>query len=203
MTARISRDFDFQAGIYINNEFFMNLYEVDIQFTVETEDIREQNIALDRIKHFLYNCVEHSVLIQQDEKKIEKFVDAGLRVCTLPEEPYDQIVGIMLMTKINSIAEGRLIATDIQIGSKLSDNVVCYFSVEENIGPFNELGWWHDASTKISGNITKNKKIVKLSKPNSDWEQLYLGWNQSPQTFVVDSPSNEVVFANFEPKTDK
>lgn len=203
MTARVSRDFDFQAGVYINNEFFMNLYEVDIQFTVNTEDIREQNIALDRVKHLFYNCIEHSILINQTNKKIEKFTDAELCVCTLPEDPYDQIVGIMLMTKINSITEGRLVATDIQIGSKLSDNVVCYFSVDENIGPFNEPGWWFDSGTKIAGNASKNKKIVKLSKPKSDWEQLFLGWNQTPQTFVVDAPSNEIVFANFDPKKDK
>ena len=55
-------------------------------------------------------------IMKPTENKFEKnrvsflaaLTEAELKVCTLPEEPYDQIVGIMLMQKLNAIADGRL-----------------------------------------------------------------------------------------------
>jgi hypothetical protein len=38
----------------------------------------------------------------------------GINVTTLPEEPVDQIIGMMLYYKLNAIMEGRMI---VQFGS--------------------------------------------------------------------------------------
>ena len=101
MSARIQRNFIFQAGAYFEGRFYMNMYDVDVFFSVETSSIREQNIALDRMKFFLAETLSNSIFIQNtEESTIEKYLLADLKVCTLPEEPYDQIIGIMLMCKI-------------------------------------------------------------------------------------------------------
>lgn len=205
MTARIARMFEFQAGVQFSDEFFMNTYTLDMQFNVETESIREQNIALERIKYFLNEQLEHSVMCDSTkEESISKFIEAGLKVCTLPEEPYDQIVGIMLLTKINSITEGRLVATDITIGSRMSDNVSCLYSVEENAGPFLLKGWWKDNSPSINDLTPKSssKKVVKLKKPKTNWDDLSLGWEEGI-IIVRDAACSEIVFASFDNKTDK
>ena len=124
MTARISRSFTFQAGVHFNGTFNMNLYQVDMEFDVESESIREQNIAVERIKYFLGDCLEHSVMIPEtDTEAIQKYVDADIKVCTLPEDPYDQIIGIMLMVKLNNIMEDRLLITTIGTTSLMSDGV--------------------------------------------------------------------------------
>jgi hypothetical protein len=77
--------------------------------------------------------------------------------------------------------------------------------MEENLGPFNKPGWWNDSSTKITtiNKKNKSKKVVKLVKNNVAWEELYLGWEETPITAIVTGPSNEVMFANFDNKTDK
>ena len=205
MTARIARMFEFQAGVQFADEFFMNTYSMDVQFNVETESIREQNIALERIKYFLNEQLEHSVLcIGTEEAQIAKFLDAGLKVCTLPEEPYDQIIGIMILSKINAITEGKLVATDITISSRMSDEVSCLYSIEENAGPFLLKGWWKDSSPSINDITPKpsSKKIVKLNKPKSNWDDMALGWEEA--IIVSKEFSNaEIVFASFENKTDK
>jgi hypothetical protein len=206
MTARINSAFAFTTGVYFGNEFILNNYEIDVDFNVESEIIREQNIALERIKYFLNLCVQNSIFICEDEDEvIQKYLDADLKVCTLPEEPYDQIIGIMLISKLNSINEGRLVVTDITISSSMSDGVWCKHSIEENLGPFNKPGWWNDSSTKINTVSKKNKskKIVKLIKNNVSWEDLYLGWEETPINAITTGPSNEVMFANFDNKTDK
>lgn len=209
MTARINSAFSFTTGVYFSNEFLMNNYEIDVDFNVESEIIREQNIALERIKYFLNFCLQNSIFICEDETEtIQKYLDADLKVCTLPEEPYDQIISIMLISKLNAINEGRLIVTDITITSTMSDGVWCKHSIEENLGPFTKSGWWNDASIRLTSATKQNKskKVVKLIKNNITWEDLYLGWEEAPLNITngpSNGPSNEVMFANFDNKTDK
>jgi hypothetical protein len=205
MTARIVRSFDFQAGVYFGDEFYMNTYELDMQFNVETDSIREQNVALERIKYFLDESLESAIMCSENDKvAIDKFVNADMKVCTLPEEPFDQIVGIMLMSKLNAIAEGRLVITDITIGSRMSDGVSCLHSIDENMGPFETKGWWKDNTSKINNYVPekKNAKVVKLAKPVSDWDDLYLGWEEK-DPFTKGAFGNEIVFASFDNKLDK
>lgn len=206
MTARIARSFDFQTGTYFSGDFYVNSYEVDVQFSVETLSIREQNIALERIKYYIAECLEHSIFItESDTAAIDKFLDADLKVCTLPEEPYDQIVGIMLLSKLNAITEGRLIATDISISSRMSDGVICHHDMDENLGPFRLSGWWNDSSTKITNYVSKSKgkKVVKLVKPSQEWDELDLGWDEKTLIVAEVKSNSEVVFATFDNKKDK
>ena len=202
MTARIHRNFEFYAGVYFSGDFYINSYDVDITFNVESESIYEQNIALERIKYFLHDCLEHSIFLSEKEEAVfEKYTDAGLRVCTLPEEPYDQVIGIMLLVKLNAITEGRLVPIDISIGSRMSDGVSCLHSLEEDTGPFNAKGWWRESSTKINDHKVKNKKVLKLTKHKNEWNELDLGWTEQEDLILGDSA--EIVFASFDSKTDK
>lgn len=197
MTARISRAFSFQAGAYFKNSFTMNLYHIDIDFHLETSSMKEQNIALERIKYFISEIIENSILINSSQTEmIEKYQSADFKICALPEDPYDQIIAIMLMVKCNTITEGKLIVTDIAITSRLSDNVYCNHSIEENIGPFKEPGWWSENNDKINSlKPYKSKKVVKLTKSFSNWENLWLGWEENTTSYT-----NEVVFVNFDNK---
>lgn len=201
MTARIQREFQFASGVYIENEYIINIYAADIQFTVESESILEQNVALERIKYFFHECLENCVFVNiNDEEAIEKFLNSDMKVCTLPEDPYDQIIGIMLLTKLNAITEGRLSASDIRIESKMCDGVGYLHSVEEHIGPFMLRGWWNEPTPVIAGKLQKGKgkKVVKLKKTPSTWDDLNLNWSPKKQELNT----SEIVFASFQSKTD-
>lgn len=194
MTTRILREFAFQAGVYFEDAFSMNMYSLSICMDVETDSIREQNIAMERIKYFLAESLESSIFVNQAETKlIEKYTTCGFKVCTLPNDPYDQIVTIMLLVKLNAIAEGRLIVTDITLGSQLSDEVNFMYDLDSPLGPFEELGWWVDPNPIISDIVKTNKKdkIVKLFNPNtSAWAEIDLLWKEVSST--ISSP--EIIF---------
>lgn len=201
MTARIQRDFNFLSGIFVENEFYMNIYEVNVQFTVVTKNVQEQNTALQRMKYLFSEILENTLFIDQNEKDaIEKFSQADIKIAILPEEPYDQIMGIMLFSKLNAIVEGRLEITDICITSKLCDGVGYLHSTEEDSGPFKSRGWWNDSNPKLYDTPlrSKSKKIVKLKKTQSNWDDLNLGWEEKKQANV----SSEIVFVSFD-KLDK
>ena len=196
MSTRIERNFDFQAAVYFKDSFILNFYELKINMVVVTNSIREQNVALERIKCFLSECLQDSIFVQAHEKKpIEKFRDARIKVCTLPDEPYDQIIGIAILVKLNSITEGKITIEEVTISSKLNDDVRMIFSKEEPLGPFMNNGWWKQSNTSINdlSRETKKEKIVKLTKPN-DWVDFDLLWEERTET--NSSEPNQIFFIN-------
>lgn len=194
MATKIEREFAFQAGVYFEGEFLMTIYELALKMEVDTASIKEQNIAMDRIHYFLHECLGNSIFVQDSEKKvIEKYMQADIKVCTLPDEPYDQIVTILLLLKLNAITEGKLHITDISLMSGLSDDVKFVYDVETVANhPFGNKGWWCDSSTSISDIIksTKKDKIVRLIKQHSDWAAVGLDWEQKEYT------TTEIIFNN-------
>ena len=159
---------------------------------VQTESIKEQNIAMDRILYFLNESLSNSVFIHSEEKKsIEKYNQAGIKTCILPEEPYDQIITVLLLMKFNAITEGKLLITDIALLSVLSDQVRFLYDIDSASNhPFGK-GWWSDTNTSISDVAKHNKKdkIVRLVK-SCDWANIGLDWNAKP------IKPTEIIFSN-------
>lgn len=192
MATRIERDFSFQAGVHFEGNFIMNVYNLTLLMEVETLSIVEQNIAMDRIIYFLEDTLANSVFVESTEKKaIEKYTQADIKVSTVPEEPYDQIITILLILKLNAIAEGRLNITDIYLESELSDSVRFSYDIETaRHNPFGNKGWWLDSSTSIADveKNTKKEKIVRLVK-HSDWANVGLEWEKKAK-------ASEIIFTS-------
>lgn len=197
MNARISREFVFQSAIHYDNNFLLNSYLIELSFNVITENFREQNIALDRIKYLIDECFDSCVFIEQNETKaIELYSKAGIRVCSLPDEPYDQVVAGVLLSKFNVVTENKLFATEIRIKSNICDNVEFYISHEEDLEFMNQTNCWY---TENNASIHTNKKskkdkIVELKKEPMDWSVLNLSWNE--KTPIKDN--KEIVFVQID-----
>jgi hypothetical protein len=192
LSTRIERDFSFQAGVHFEGNFIMNVYNLTLLMEVETLSIVEQNIAMDRIIYFLEDTLANSVFVESTEKKaIEKYTQADIKVSTVPEEPYDQIITILLILKLNAIAEGRLNITDIYLESELSDSVRFSYDIETaRHNPFGNKGWWLDSSTSIADveKAAKKEKIVRLVK-HSDWANVGLEWEKKAK-------ASEIIFTS-------
>ena len=194
LSTRIERDFSFQAGVHFEGKLIMNVYGFTLAMEVETESIVEQNIAMDRIIYFLKDSLTNSVFVQTSDKKaIEKYTQADIKVCTVPEEPYDQIITMLLILKLNNITEGRLNITDIFLESELSDSVRFSYDFETaKHNPFGNKGWWLESSTSMNDieKNTKKEKIVRLVKHN-DWANVGLEWQKKTKAseiiFTTDS----------------
>jgi hypothetical protein len=193
LATKIEREFAFQAAVYFEGEFLMTIYELALKMEVETESIKEQNIAMDRIHYFLHECLGNSVFVQDTEKKaIEKYMQADIKVCTLPDEPYDQIITILLLLKLNAITDGKLHITELSLRSGLSDDVKFVYDTETiSNQPFGK-GWWTDCNTTITDvtKINKKDKIVRLIKQHCDWDSVGLEWEQKEHT------ATEIIFSN-------
>lgn len=181
MTTRIEKDFYFQTGVHFENKFYVNSYDLTLSVLVETDSIREQNVAMDRTTHFLTSVLQNSLLINSKElEHIEKYKNAGLKICELPEDPYDQILSMVLLQKLNSIMEGRLSITDLVLGSTLSEGVrfTMVSEVSENVLGGNH--WWNKSTICLNdeeASDTAKTNIVKLFD-DAHWVDLGLSWKE-------------------------
>lgn len=182
MTALVSKKFSFNSAIHFENTFIINNYEIDLLMEVYTEEMEEQTISLERIKFLFDECFENVLFVSLHEDKsiIENYVKAGLKISTLPEDPYDQVVACVLMKKIDSICEGRLKVNNITILSKICDGIEFHISSEEESDIFYMTdSWWFSAKPIVSDWVkktNKKEKIVHLNKTDLDWHDIELNW---------------------------
>jgi hypothetical protein len=175
---RIERDFCFQTGLHFEDKFHIGVYDITMSMLVETESIKEQNIAMERIIYFLHEVMQNSVLVSTSKQDvIRQYQNVDLRVCELPEEPYDQILAMVLLLKLNSIAEDRLKITDLVIGSSLSDGVRFNIVSEVAESAFSGKHWWNSPCVAMNSRdfeICDQSKVIKLF--TDDWVNLGLSW---------------------------
>ena len=196
MRHRIKQHFAFQAAVYVEETFLMNIYEITLKMHVVTGDSKEQNIAMSRINYMIEDCFQNCVFVHQTETAvIEKYIAANLKVSTTPDEPYDQLLAILLLTKLNIITEGRLLITDITLSSGLSDGIEFLYSPALEHTPLTTgiSNWWNELNTKIVDfpkRETKKEKIVKLVKKTNDWAHLNLEWQEKPL------PTSQIIFTD-------
>lgn len=197
MNVALGYQFEFLAGVWHDDRMQMNTYRVSISMLTTSEQPEYHNTSLERIKYFMHHVVHGSVFVaDKDVSAADRLVRAGVNVMLLPEQPFDQIVGIMLACKLNAICEDHMLITDLDIQSDLGDRVIYYHSHEDPIGPLSTDGWWHDPdinkclwtpAQEITGNVVTIRKSVS-------WKDLDLNWNSDQDS----DPDNTVVFARFD-----
>lgn len=200
MNVRLRYNITFPAAAWFDGELMMTNYTLALKFTTQTMDPEDQNIALDRIKYFLLNELHSTIFINQtDVERAEVFTDMGLNVTTLPEEPVDQVVGIMLFHKLNAIMEGRMKINEIRFSSEAGDSIEYFHSENEHTDLFPTTGWWHEPTLKHSDveiddddDNDKSDNVISINA-DDEWVEQDLGWAQAEVTQDL----GQVVFANF------
>lgn len=179
MNVYIEKDFEFQAGICFQSEFMLGLYKSTLLMTVNTTSIREQNIAMERIKYFINDVLKNIFFIPDYQIDIKRSMkQLGFNICCITDEPYDQLISVILLLKLNAITEGRIRIDSIKISSSLSDNVTFFTTLEEAQEALPSKDWWNDFGRNITACVTKNSNVFTL-QPNEDWDSINLGWKES------------------------
>jgi len=199
MNVRLNYDFDFTAGIWMDDELRFNRYKLGIYMITGTNNSYNQSTAMERIRYFL-GKVSRSVFIHQENTEtIEKLIDLGIPIITLPGDPYDQFVELALYRKFNAITEGNIIVTDIEFASLFGDFINYLHCDEEDLGPFAEDNWWSKPTLEQFDKklLHKGKNVVKITR-YPDWKEVDLGWEEEIEDdveYVVEfTPDNSVTF---------
>lgn len=198
MNVRLQYDTDFLAGVYYDERLQLNNYSVSISMVTKTIDPIETNIAMDRLKFFINEIIASAVFINQAHtEQAEMLSWCGANITTLPEEPVDQIIGMMLFYKLNAIMENRIEVTRLDISSSLGDGIWHLHDEEDSSGPFTTKGWWNDSSTQHESIETEPTADNVVKVVSTGWYEVDLDWpDQSTST-----TGNTVVFGKF-PKNE-
>jgi hypothetical protein len=164
--------------------------------TTNSENSVDQTISFERIKYFIYTQIDNTIFINSNQKaQCTLFSKAGLDITTLPGDPVDQLVGIMLYCKLNAITEDRMIIMETEISSTYGANMTYLHSDFENTTGYKQPDWWTSPDLIHSSFVLSNKSEKVLSiPPSTDWRELELAWSDSPAS---NSAGNVVMFADF------
>jgi hypothetical protein len=194
MNVRIQYEVEFLAGVYSDNVLTLNKYSVGMSLITRTADKMEMNIAMERLKCFIFSEMSDTVFIHQDQRdRAELMLMMGMNITTLPDEPVDQIIGMMLYCKLNAVMEGRIAVVSVDLASEDSAGVVYMHDEEEPVGPFKHDGWWDSPSTQHNNIILEvaDDNVVKVV--TDPWAEYGLLWpDDEPKP-----TANAVVYANF------
>jgi hypothetical protein len=199
MNVKLKRSIDFSAGIVYNDEYMINMFTVLLHMTTVSSNSREQNVAYDRIKYWFDDVMQDSVLISNDSSMVNAYRATGQRVLALPEQPVDQVLGMLLYTKLNAVCEGRIVVTDIEIASIHGDGVIFLHGQDEVLPIFHQPGWWQSSGPnweEPSKGKRKTEKIISLGRM-PEWTDLDLDWVAHSEEI-----EGSVVFVDFQ-RNDK
>jgi len=200
MNVKLKKTFDFSAGLVYNTNFTVNFYTVTITMTTMGSDPVQQNVAYERLKYWFDQVMFNSIIMRDNEPKLTEWVATEQRIILVPEQPVDQLLGIVLFSKLNAIVENVFVINELEISSAMGDDV-CYIHNENEfvLAPvLDNPGWWSDSGptwmTKLSKKHTN--KVIKLRRA-LEWKDLDLDWDQEDSKTV-----DTVLFVDF-PRNDK
>jgi len=199
MSARLKKSFGFYTGLIYQSQFLVNHWNLNLDLVTVSDDSGDHNTAYERMKYWIGRVLDDSILIGQADPVLEDVNRLNGRIIVLPDEPVDQIVGIMLYLKLNAIMENRLIVAATEIWSTQGDQTSYIHMSGENLGPdLGQDGWWSDPRPIWSMNRPQGTgNVVSLDRP-AEWKDYGLGWETDPET-----QSGNVVVAQFPRNEDQ
>jgi hypothetical protein len=195
MNVRIAQLVCFNAGLWYDGELEMNQYTVKLWMITQSIDPPEQNIAFVRAKHFIHSQLENTIFINSADPKCADFTQVGLNITTMPSDPVEQVIGIMLFHKLNAIMEGRIEVVEVEISA--GDTVIYLHGEHETSDDFPMPDWWTSPDLIHSDFVPADADKV-LSIPQA-WRDLELDW---PKQDTEDNTGNILVFADFKQPDD-
>ena len=196
MNVRLQYTIPFTAAVHYQDRLIMNTYQLRTYMVTNTTDAENHNIAFERLKYFITEEMDSTVFVNSEDVDVCKlYLAAGMKITTLPNEPVDQIIGVMLFCKLNAIMEDRITIIEIELSSSLGDNMVYIHGENETTDNLVFPDWWTTVDVvHCDTDLIDSDNVLSLLRSNV-WRELDLGW---PET-INEPPTatGNIVFADF------
>jgi predicted Fe-Mo cluster-binding NifX family protein len=202
MNVKIGYTSHFIAGVWWDSRLIMSTYTVTFKMITATDSAQDTNTALDRLRYMVEEYLVDTVFIKDtDTEQIALLKAAGIKTVELPEEPVDQIIGMMLYSKLSAVMEGCMLIRSIMLSSTAGDDVIYEHDAQESVAPFNQPGWWSESTPvcETESQQQDNNTVFVLNAVNQ-WRDLGLQWVSDVDP---DQDSNVLVFTEFKNDKDK
>ena len=138
---------EFTSTILLHKTLLPNTYKVSLTFNSNTDNIKNQNRAFDRIKYFFQVMMHNGLIMNYKNEHAEALAEYSDKIIMIPEEPFDQIMVAIVHAKLVNIVEGNIQITEVKLDSWQGDNVIYtseIFGITKLFleGDFDEVQWW-------------------------------------------------------------
>jgi len=166
-------------SVLIGNKIWPNDTEVTIHFSPCTDDPKQQHITFEKYKYVFNKILQNSVFVE-NQKQYEVFKNYNEYVIDFCQRPVDQIVGVSLFAKLNSIGGDFLKINLLQIESWQGENIKFVINEESPEWdiiktPDKEYNWLWD----------KNPHWSNFKKTKLTWEEIGFIINDYENSFTV------------------
>ncbi len=193
MNVRLQYTAQFTAGVHYHDRLIMNNYTFRAYMVTNVVESEQTNTAFERLKYFIDEEMASTVFINSENiDACQRYLAAGMNITTLPNEPVDQIVGVMLFHKLNAIMEERISIIEVECSSQLGDNMIYIHSENEVTNDLVLPDWWTTADVvHCDTNLIDSDNVLSLLRSNV-WRELDLAW---PIEATLET--GNIVFADF------
>jgi len=202
MNVKIGYTTQFIAAVWWDGRLIMSTYDVTFKLITAGMDPANTNTALDRLKYMVEEYLIDTVFVNHTEiDQIKKLKAAGINVIIMPEEPVDQILGMMLYSKLSAVMEGHILIRSVMLSSTAGDGVIYEHESMESIAPFDQPGWWNSTDPHCEMQTKRNPDKVFVITATNQWRDLGLEWIDNDNKHTEDG--NVLVFTEFKKNEDK
>ena len=176
----------FSTTVVIDDCVYPNNYNLKISFIPKSDNIQSQNIGFEKIKYLTNRLCDNAIIFSPNDPTQSYWFKMPVNKILLPGSPYDQLLGVCLLRKINSIAGKFFHLGELTIDSRLGDNIKYtidtdsfenkHLDVDEWIGAKIEP-WWNRDDTATFDQQIDSKSIWTGS---ISWKDL--GYEQEQQS---------------------
>ena len=170
---------EFSATLIQTTAMLMSdIFEVEVEFGWLSNDYAKSNAAFLKIKFFIENLMHQSVITHGSAKVNMANIDN--KIIVLPHPPANDVIAMMLHSKLNAIVSEYIEVISVKVGSKGIDPVISYTHADD-VYPalptskdwiksddyYYDVPWWCRNSTDTEDNEQMSKSNL-TSVPKSD-----------------------------------
>ena len=198
MNVRLQYTIPFTAAVHYQDRLIMNNYLLRTYMITNTSNAENHNIAFERLKYFITEEMDSTVFINSTcVEACERYLAAGMKITTLPNEPVDQTIGVMLFCKLNAIMEDRITIVETELSSAIGDNMVYMHGEHETTDNLIFPEWWNTADVvHCDADLIDSDNVLSLLRSNV-WQELDLGWPDTEPASEPSEATGNIVFADF------
>ena len=185
----LSWETEWNSMVMIDNALFPNKYKLSLEFDMLTDDAYHQGVAFDRIKFFINQFMDGSMLIDTANplcSKTSKMFETS--IVTFPFDPSEEVIAHTLFAKFLCITEGNVEIYRVGVSSALGQNVTTNVFIDEfDITSMTQhdpmhaltgnLSWWLTADASHADIMHVTKKKTTVNRKEIEWKDLFLDWN--------------------------
>jgi hypothetical protein len=154
--------------------------------TTVSDDPTIQNVAFDRIRFFLNEIMQNGILVDSSCPKLNDLLKLSPdRLIVLPEQPFDQVVGMALFCKLNAIMNEEIIIDEVELSSDEGSGIIYHVDESDDMSDFTETSkkkkispWWN----------REDLTTFDTKKPpeDFDWGSIGLDWEQNSDDLEIE-----------------